>query len=201
MKGLKRVVWSVVGDAGSSRTDEGDGDLEEVLRQAARHSNVVGGILDDFLRPSRRELFSPNQIGAMQNRLHTAVDRSLDLWVVLYEHELDMPVGPYLDKCDVITFWTWYGADNLPSLKNNLRRVIDATPGKRRLAGCYMWDYGACRPLTTELMELQCETYLSFIQGGELDGIIICSNCIADVGIPEADWMREWVHEHARVAV
>src|SRR5262245_25466454 len=45
---LRRVVWSVVGATGQTDADE----RAHVLELAARHSNVVGLMLDDFFAGS-----------------------------------------------------------------------------------------------------------------------------------------------------
>lgn len=200
LKHLKQVVWSVVGSGGSSRTDAKLGDLEEVLDQARKYPNVTGGVLDDFLNARRRELFTPADVALFRERMHQETGRRLDLWVVLYAHEISPEVKPYLEECDVVTFWTWHGR-TLDRLEENLDTVIAMTPGKRHLAGCYMWNYGESKPLTPEQMKHQCEVYLRYVMDGKIEGIIFCSNCIADLGIPEVEWTRRWIAEHADQAV
>jgi hypothetical protein len=188
---MDQVVWSVIGSGGSERNDVRDGDLAEVLRQAQRFPNVTGGILDDFLG-NRRDIFTPDDVARWRDRLHTAAPRPLDLWVVLYDHQLDEPVQPYLDVCDVITFWTWKAKD-LDRLEENLQRVTCMTPGKRRLLGCYMYDYGVKQRMPLELMQKQCVLGLQWMRAGLLDGMIFCSNCCADLGLEAVEWAREWI--------
>ncbi len=52
LKECDRVVWSLIGDAASARTDGGGDDLDELLRLAKKYPNITGGIMDDFMRPS-----------------------------------------------------------------------------------------------------------------------------------------------------
>ncbi len=196
LKNLSQVVWSVVGSGGSSRTDAKLGDLDDVLNQARKYPNVTGGILDDFLNARRRTLFSPADVAFFRERLHHEIGRRLDLWIVLYAHEMSPEVEPYLAECDVVTFWTWRGSA-LEHLEENLDRFAAMTPGRKRLAGCYMWNYGESRPLTEEQMAHQCDLYLKYLRNGIIDGIIFCSNCIADLGIPAVEWTRRWIAEHA----
>ena len=128
-----------------------------------------------------------------RQRLRSEAPRPLDLWVVWYEHQLQRDdISECLAVCDVITFWTWRG-ENLAHLEDNLATVRRATPGKRLLAGCYMWDYGNCRPLPPGAMQAQCETYLEHMLRGDLDGMIVCSNCIADIGLDTTEWLRQWI--------
>lgn len=44
---MHKVVWSAIGDSGSTRNDK-ETDLEEVLRQAKLFPNVKGAVFDDF---------------------------------------------------------------------------------------------------------------------------------------------------------
>lgn len=188
---MKQVVWSVIGSSGSKRNDVGDGDLDEVLRQAERFPNVTGGVLDDFLG-KRRGIFSPQDVARWRDRLRACPARPLDLWIVLYDHQLDQPVQPYLDVCDVITFWTWK-AEDLRQLERNMDRFEAMTPGKRRLAGCYMYDYGNRKVMPVDLMQKQCELGLQWMRDGRLDGLIFCSNCCADLGMPAVEWTRDLI--------
>ncbi|MBR2625341.1 MAG: hypothetical protein IKD23_02965 [Lentisphaeria bacterium] len=193
---LHSVVWSIVG-AGSVQYEEGKlGDLDEVLRQAEKHPNIVGGIMDDFLQnEARRALFSPAVLREVKNTLRTAIGRPLEYWTVYYEREMDLDVQEFLDVFDVITFWTWYG-ENLWKLEENLDTVISNNPGKRLYCGCYLWDYGNGKPLTAEQMQHQLDVYYKYIKAGKVSGIIICSNCCADLGLETVPQMKAFLAEH-----
>ena len=121
---LKEVCWSIVGAGSVDRNEENLADLDEVLRQAKMHKNVVAGIMDDFLQSERRrEIFTPEVLKKVKNILRTEVGRPLEYWTVYYDRELELDVQDYLDVFDVITYWTWYG-ENLWKLEENLDRVI-----------------------------------------------------------------------------
>ncbi len=49
--------------------------------------------------------------------------------------------------------------------------------------------------MTTAQMEFQCLKYLEWIKKGDLDGIIFCSNTLADIGIESADWLKTWISQ------
>jgi hypothetical protein len=187
---LQRVVWSIVGDSGSSRTD-----LDEVLSLAPRFPNLAGAIMDDFFH-------APNASGAVsrvsvadlrrfRDRLQSAA-RPLDLYVVVYAHDLDLPLQPYLEPCDVVTFWTWT-ADRLADLERNFARLEALAPGKRKLLGCYMWDFGASRPMPLERMQFQCRLGQDWLRQGRIDGLILLSSPICDLGLETVEWARQWV--------
>jgi hypothetical protein len=98
LSSLQKVVWSVVGDGGSDRTDTMYGELEEVIRIANLYPNIVGGILDDFFLPKRLERLKPEYVKEMRKRLHTSCQRALDLYVVLYTNQLGWDLKAYPKK-------------------------------------------------------------------------------------------------------
>ncbi|HOJ10432.1 MAG TPA: hypothetical protein PK733_07560 [Clostridiales bacterium] len=56
-----------------------------------------------------------------------------------------------------------------------------------------MWDYGGKNPMPIDLMQYQLDKYYEWLKSGEIDGIIFCSNCIADLGLEAVDITREWI--------
>ena len=170
-----------------------------MLRQADRFPNVTGAVLDDFFASvegfktsGKIARHSLGSIAAMRERLHGFPKRRLDLWMVWYTYQLDFSVADYIALCDVITLWTWKGCD-LAALDANLRKFVDKTPGKRRLAGCYMWNYGERKPLTPEQMQGQLDCYRRWIRDGGIEGVVFCSNCIADIGLEAVEMARQWI--------
>lgn len=196
LDGLRSVVWSLIGDSGSTRNND-ETDVEEIIRIAAGHPNVTGGIMDDFMNPTRMRIFTPERLAAIRERLHTAIPgRPLDFRTVLYTHEIGANAKPYLDQVDVISLWTWNGPD-LNDLDENFAKLEAMMPGKPVLAGCYFYDYGLSKPLPMDLMRLQLETYGEWLRRGRIRGIIFCSNAIADIGLETVDYAREWIAAHA----
>ena len=193
---LDRVVWSIVGDSGSKRNDE-QSDLDEVLRVAAKHPNITGAMMDDFFHAEKDTgsadvgRYTSDELREFQRRLHEEV-RRLDLWVVLYEHELHLDVARHLEFCDVVTFWTW-NAPDLAELEANFARFEEKAGSARKVLGCYMWDYGLKRPMPVECMEKQCELARQWIRSGRIEGMIFLSNCVCDLGLEAVEWTRRWV--------
>jgi hypothetical protein len=194
LAGIDNLVWSIVGDAGSPRNDE-QTDLEPVLELARRQPNVVGAMMDDFFREPDESgavaRFSPADLAGFRDRLH-ASPPPLDLWVVVYTHDLERPLRPYLQSCDVVTFWTPRAA-GLADLERNLARFEERAPGKRTVLGCYMWDYGESRPMPVEMMRRQCELGLSWLRTGRIEGMVFLATCIWDLGLEAVEWTRDWV--------
>lgn len=199
LKECKQVVWSAVGAGGLSQHNDDKSDLDEALRQAVLYPNVTGAVLDDFFRSvegfktsGRIARHTVGSIASMREKLHNFPKRKLDLWMVWYSYQLDFDVADYISLCDVITLWTWKGSD-LANLDENINKFIMKTPGKRRLAGCYMWNYGECKPLSNKEMQDQLDCYYSHIKNGDIEGIVLCSNCIADIGLEAVDITQRWL--------
>lgn len=192
LESMDQVVWSIVGDSGSLCNDDGWGDLDEVIRQAKLFPNITGAVLDDFFIEKRLQAFSPQRLREIRAKLQRVNDKKLDLWVVLYDRDLDSPIQDYLNECDVITFWTWCG-ENLKSLDHKFDKFLRVSSDKRRLVGYYMWNYGEGKPLTMEQLEIQSERYYKWLKEGYIEGIIFCSNCIADLGLEAVEWIKNWI--------
>ena len=198
LDGLEKVVWSVIGAGGVARNEDNCGDLDEVLRIAALHPNVIGAVMDDFFHnPRRLVIFTPEKLRGIRERLHKELERKLEFWTVYYDREMHLDVAPLLAEFDVITFWTWKSED-LPKARENFERLIAMTPGKRHLNGCYMYDYGNNRPMGLSDMKKQAALYEELLLSGRSDGLVLCSNCCADVGLETVPWTRDWLRELGR---
>jgi hypothetical protein len=193
---LDRVVWSVADYGTMGRAEDGDADVREVSRQARLHPNVTGAIMDDlFADKDHIAKYPAERIARYKKELNEGAGRPMELWVVIYTHEFNDPVQAHLKECDVVSMWTWWAKD-IPNLDANLARLRELCgPGKRLVAGCYMWDYGDRCPIPNALMRMQLDKYYEWLKNGEIEGIIFCTNCVADLGIPAADIAREWIRK------
>jgi len=200
LSGMAEVVWSAIGDTGSRRNDGNASDLDEVLRQAERYPNITGAVLDDFFKikvtpDDIHGRHGVESIRAMRERLGGFSPRPLDLWVVWYKRQLGFDVSDYLPLFDVITYWNMKAPAELDELERDIATVVSRTPGKRRFAGFYMWNYEEGKPLTRRETRAQCDAYLRWMERGDTEGIIFCSNCCADLGLEAVEWIRDWIRE------
>ncbi len=180
IKDLKEVVWSDIGAGDVKQYEKDQSDVNEVLRIAEKYPNISGAILDDFFLAEEKPgessgRHSLDSISMISDKLHNFSKRRLDLWMVWYTYQIDFNVGDYVKLSDVMTLWTWKGSD-LPDLDANIQKFVRKTNGKRRLAGCYMWNYGESGPLTMDQMKFQLDRYYHWLKKGEIEGIIFCSN-------------------------
>lgn len=68
-------------------------------------------------------------------------------------------------------------------------------PGKRKMLGCYLTDYGRKQSLPIARMEQQCEAGLRWLRAGRIDGTIFLGNTTLDLGFEAAEWAREWIQK------
>jgi len=140
--------------------------------------------------------FSLSALKGLRRKL-AAGQPPLDLWVVLYTGEFGLPyLQEHLALCDVVTLWTWQGAD-LALLGGSFPRFEKLVGARRKVLGLYMWDYGAGRPLPVDAMGTQCELGLTWLKAGRIEGMIFLASCICDLGLETVEWTREWIAAHA----
>jgi len=136
--------------------------------------------------------FSLESLRRLRDRLRSSA-RPLDIWVVLYTGEFGLPsLQSHLDLCDVVTMWTWTAAE-LANLEANFARFGEIVGPKRKVLGCYMWDYGAHQPMPVEAMQHQCERGLQWLREGRLEGMIFLASCICDLGLEAVEWTKRWL--------
>jgi hypothetical protein len=189
---LNGVVWSIVGAAGLT----GDEERRAAVALRAQLPNLTGVMMDDFFRndpatPDGLGVLGVDELRQVRREL-AAGGRRLDLWVVLYDHQLSLPVGDHLGQCDKVSFWTWKAAD-LDGLEANLARVEQLAPAAGKVLGCYMWDYGQGQPMPLSRMKHQCELGLQWLKEGRIEGMIFLATCICDLELEAVEWTRRWV--------
>jgi hypothetical protein len=191
-QGLRRVVWSAVGAHGQSNEEE----RSHVLDLAGRHSNITGVMLDDFfvdVPKSGRQTaaLSLDQLREFRGRL-AAGGRRLDLWAVLYEHQLDPMLAPFLKLLDVVSLWAW-DAEKVRNISESLGQLEALAPSCRKVLGCYMWDYGRKSPMPLDVLKDLYGLGLDWLLEGRIEGMIFLASCICDLGLEAVEWTREWV--------
>lgn len=189
---LKRFIWSIVGDSGSTENDR-QPDLQDVLALVPEFPNLTGAIMDDFFRrdAQRPGRYSVEQIAGFRQQLR-AGPRPLDLYVVAYAQDLAFPIQAHLEAVDAITFWTWEAA-HLHDLETNFSRLEAIAPRARKLLGIYMWDFGSSAPVPQDAMEHQCRLGIEWLRRGRVEGLIFLASCIADCDIEAVAYARRLI--------
>ena len=117
---VREVVWGIVAAGGHTNLQE----REMVLYLAMKNPKISGVVMDDFFRgkaEGKLASLTLEEVQALKQRL-VKPGKKLDLWVVLYEHQLQAPITAHLKLCDVTQFWTWR-AENLEQLDSNFQKA------------------------------------------------------------------------------
>lgn len=192
LESMREVKYSIVGDSSSPEKNESLGDLEEVVKQINTFDNVTGGILDDFFHAERLNVYTRDTLLEMNKRLKAEAGQAADMWCVLYNHQLNNEFGGRLDAFDGITFWTWEER-NLVDFEDNYQKFLKLSEGKRRMLGCYLYEYPNGHEMQAKNVVWQLERYSKLVEKGEVEGIIFCSNTVMDVGYECVAAAKEWI--------
>lgn len=184
---MKRVVWSLVGASGKSD----DAEREHVFDLAAKYPNIGAFIMDDYFHKDGAGSLTDEQLKALRERLVIGGQKR-DLVVVVYKHQLHLPIQKQLDYCDEITFWTWKSPD-LKDLEKNFDRLEKLAPRHGKLLGCYLWDFGTRKPMPLELMKKQCELGRKWLEQGRIEGMIFLGSNVCDLELESVEWTRQWI--------
>ena len=211
---LDRVVWSVVGSSGKGGMRE----LGPVLDLAKKFPNFAGIYLDDFMIDAKRQddgrvvgrpALQLDELKRAREQMKV-VGRPMETWITLYTHEInqsrkitspsfrgcDPPLTHFVDQFDVLTLWTW-NSDELPYLEENLAALEKIAPKSARIAlGLYLWDFHNKKPVPVDLMKHQCDVGLKWLKAGRIRDMIFLANTVLDVGLPSAQFSREWIKRH-----
>ena len=192
LRALRQVVWSAVGAHGQSDEEE----RSHVLDLATRHPNVTGVILDDFFadKPGLEEepaVLPMDKLRELRARLSLGGHR-LDLWTVLYAHQLDPSLGPFLRLLDVVSLWAW-DSEKMRDIGDSLEQLEALAPSCGKVLGCYMWDYGRKRPMPLDLLKDLCAAGQGWLRQGRIEGMIFLASCICDLDLEAVEWTRSWI--------
>ena len=191
-KPLSRFVWAIVNASGETS----DADLLAAQHMAAKNPNMTGVMMDDFFTKDADNVgvYTAERLAQIRTGLSLEGRQALDLWVVLYQYQLDLPVQAHLSHCDVVTYWTWQ-AERLVDMEQDFARLEAMAPDSRKVLGCYLWDYGNKKPMPLDLMKHQCAMGLKWLEEGRIEGMIFLASCICDLGLDTVEWTRQWIAE------
>jgi len=171
-------------------------EAENVSQLSTRFPNIVGAVHDDMLGLMKRENCQPEQYARIYQALKSANSR-LKLWVVVYSHELDPVVWEgYKPFIDVVSLWVWE-AKNLPNLDEYVTRCKEIFPDKPLNMGCYLRDYPTAAPVPMDLLKLQWNKLLGYLQQGLIDSYSILGAVLIDGHQEQANWVRDFIAAHS----
>ena len=93
---------------------------------------------------------------------------------------------------DVINLWVW-NAKDLPNLDRYVDQCREVFPGKPINLGCYLRYYPAVSPVPLDLLRVQWEHVLKYVQAGTITGYSILAACLIDGQREQAAWVRDFI--------
>lgn len=192
---LDNVGWAIDNAAADPSA------LNVLLEQAPHFPNITCGVFDDFVGYLAKHPMPPEKFHAVHERMHTEAARPLDMWMVLYTHEFgidraqDEAFQPYIDAFDGIIMWTWE-EQHLSQFEEKFARFKELTRNKRRMLGLYLYNFGECKMATAEAARWQLDRYTELLRAGEIEGIVLHTNTMADLDHPAYDVETAWMREH-----
>lgn len=170
-----------------------------VIHEAAKLSalsvefpNITGGIIDDASGVLHHETYTEDHAAEIGAALRSA-NPDLQLWLVIYTHELGMPQWQtFMPHTDVINLWVWE-AVNLPHLREYVSQCAATFPDKPIVVGSYIRDYPTQAPVPLELMAQQYETMAELYEEEQIAGYSILGGCLIDQHPQQAEWISHFL--------
>ena len=195
---LKGVAW----DMGVDLVKEPDkvGVADRYIDEARDFPNVISAVFDDFKWKDRYKQISLEDFDKIMDRLHNNDLRPINTWMTLYTHEFgvdkatDEDFQPYIDVFDGIVMWNWKES-NVPEIPAKWE-IFKKMVKKRRMLGCYLWNFGEGKPATSEAVLWQLDFYREKILLGEAEGVVLHTNVMADADLEAFDTAIEWLKVH-----
>jgi len=192
---LQQVGWSIDNAAISPFA------LEELIRNAKEFPNITCGVFDDFVGYLKQHPLPAERFLAVNDRMHANEVRPLTMWMVLYTHEFgvdkhaDDRFAPYIQPFDGIIMWTWREKD-VVLFEEKFEIFKRMTENKRRMLGLYLWNFGEHKEATAKAVQWQLERYHQLLVKGEVEGIVLHTNTMADLDYVAYDVAVDWMNKH-----
>ena len=200
-KALKEVVWDCYDAVNKPEL------LERNIEEAKEFNNITGVIFDDMHRQGTFKDIPLQKLWDIKERLHNNEVKPLTMWMVIYTIEFGKKLNAYspemtaeflkyIEPFDGVTMWSWEESTQTPYIPEKWEELKALTPGKKRMFGCYLWNFGESCPATGKWVKWQLDFFLEQIKKGDAEGIILHTNTMADLDLEAYDVMEEWLKEH-----
>ncbi len=169
--------------------------VEELVRLSEKHPKMTDAILDDFFNPENAQGITPDDLLSIRNSLHSGPN-PVTLWMVYYTKQYGYDdIAKSIGMVDGLTMWFWNEPDER-SLREHCAHFLELSPGKRRMCGLYLYDFGGSRPADPDLVLMQLEQYRKMLREGSIEGVILHTNVVMDQGFAAPEAARKWLAEH-----
>ena len=188
---LPRILWEVGPDDAQGTSFVYDEKLAVLRKLADEYPQIEGVILDDMSSVFYDKGLKPEHLGRIKQQLAGEYAR-IKVWGVVYTMNLNRPnIDDYVKHLDVIMLPEWHG-DRLGDMEKHVAHCEQRYPGKPINYCTYLYDYGAGKRLSVQLLKTQFETGLRLLHEGRVNGIEITTI----TNDPEAlEWTANWIEK------
>lgn len=170
--------------------------INDVIKRRKRYPSFKRLIYDDFFQSDNvgNNVFSIDKNELSENK-KILNDNGLEMWVVFYERDKDVDISEYLQYFDGVSFWFWKQPTE-EEYQETVKTFIEKTPNKKRLIGCYLYDFGretACDP---DRVEIELSHDKELLQKGLIDGIILHTNAVGKMGFEAYGRCAKWMDKN-----
>lgn len=163
--------------------------------------NITCVALDDFKNDDFHVARPISDLQNFMDRLHNNQPRRLDSWMILYTKQFgldaadDADFQKYVDLFDGIIMWTWEEKDVtlIPEKFEIFKKMVE---NKRRMAGVYLYNFGEKKQATGKTVKWQLDFWHEKLVKGEIEGIVLHTNTMADLDYEAYDAAVEWMDAH-----
>lgn len=191
---MKQVKW------GACRGGEiNEYELGFILQLSQKYPNLTGVFMDDISEIQKSTQYTVAEKHRlfldMLKRSRLILDqaeRKVETYITWYWH--DDPVPGMLDYVNGLSLWTWDSSE-LSLLHQRFEALEAKCSGLKLMLGIYMYDFKNRKPISDDLMELQCNYALQLLKEKRIDGIIFHANTVMGVNLPSEYWLRQWIDQ------
>jgi hypothetical protein len=176
-------------------------EAENVSRLSLSYPNLVGGYLDDTVRPGH-----PRITKELYLSIHCSLkakNADLQLWQLVFSRQLyEQDFSHFKPYMDVINLWVW-NAEDLSRLDQHVDRCQEIFPGKPVVLGCFLWDFPSMKyskgkfvkghAVPMDLLRHQWERLPRYLETGRIKGYSILAAYLIDVAQEQAQWVRDFI--------
>ena len=170
--------------------------VDYVLEEKKEFSHLALVAYDDFFCPEWTENnWTVHPASEVREERRCLNEAGVELWCVHYERHIDRDIDEYLDAFDGFSFWFW-SQRSPEEYEATFQRFVEKTPGKRRMLGVYLYDFGREAPADPDLVERELNRAKELLRDGSIEGFILHTNAVADLGYAAYDRAVKWMVEH-----
>ena len=175
--------------------------IDTIIENAREFPNNTCVAFDDFKLEGVYKDNLNEELVKTIDYLHNNDVRYLNCWMTLYTKEFgedekaDADFQKYIDLMDGIVMWNWKESE-YKAIPEKFEKFKEITSKVRRMCGCYLYNFGEHRQASPEAVKWQLDYYRELLLAGEIEGVVLHTNTMADLDYPAYDVACAWMEEH-----